>query len=390
MMAESSRILRLFDVAESLSDTREELASRVRWIIRVRFLVVAGVLATMFFTGWQGLTRQPELTRSTLTASMLTGALAFGLNIAYGIRLRHAKDLRAFVLLQLVVDVAIFSSFVYRTGGVTSPFTFLFMLPVIAAAMLVSGRASAAVATWATVCYSALSILGALGVVEHVSYFVALDQFAGKWSYVVLMTLVNPLAFYAVAGLTTFLMNAVHEKGEKLRYAHQRLDRRAHFLDMLYQVTRAGARAQGSDESLDAVGQILVEGLTLDRCLLYLVNDAGDKLELAQVFHHPRLPDKTTNGLSVAIELQDGAGITARCAMTRTPENVLDPTDHPLIDRALAERIGLNPFAVAPLVAGGALLGVIGIDRSQDNGVIDQEAFELFTAFADQAANVLR
>ena len=54
--------------------------------------------------------------------------------------------------------------------------------------------------------------------------------------------------------------------------------------------------------------------------------------------------------------------------------------------RELAERIGINPFAVAPMVIKGQLLGVLGVDRSVELGVIDDEAFQVLIAFADQAA----
>ena len=82
--------------------------------------------------------------------------------------------------------------------------------------------------------------------------------------------------------------------------------------------------------------------------------------------------------------------MTARSAMLQEPYNIVDPQSSPHINRELAEKIGLNPFALAPMVVRGKTVGVIGIDRSKDNGAIGNEEFRIFQVFANQAAITLR
>ena len=52
----------------------------------------------------------------------------------------------------------------------------------------------------------------------------------------------------------------------------------------------------------------------------------------------------------------------------------------------ISAKIGMNPFAMAPLVLRGKSVGVIGIDRSFENGSITEEEFKILQMFANQAA----
>lgn len=383
--------LKLFEIDFDLIDTRVERIKKIRWIIRLRFAISAGVVALMFFTGWQGLTEYPALTRPAFLAVLVTSAVAVGLNIIYRIALQRSAHLPIFVSLQLLIDVFIFTSYVYRTGGVTSPFTFLYLLPIIAGAILVSGRAAFGLAGVASICYAGLAGLGATGILPHVTYFVALDVFVQKWSYVSMMILVNPFGFFTVAALSSFLMSAVRQRTESLAEATRQLDRQAHRLNMLYQVSRSAVEAQNQDDVVGEIGWLLVNGLDLDRVLFYLVDQQGKNLVLAREFYHPRLPEEQgRKDLRVKIPLQPEAGVTARCALERRAVNVARPAAYPGINQELAEKVGLNPFAVAPMVANRELVGVLGVDRKFEMGVIADADFEVLKAFADQAAVALR
>jgi K+-sensing histidine kinase KdpD len=382
---------KLFEIDFELIDTRAERIKKIRWIIRLRFAISAGVVALMFFTGWQGLTTYPALTRPAFLAVVITSAVAVVLNIIYRFALHRSANLSFFVSFQLLVDVLIFTSYVYRTGGVTSPFTFLYLLPIIVGAILVSGRAAFVLAVLSSLCYVLLAGLAAMGLLPHVSYFVALDVFVQKWSYVTMMVLVNPFGFFTVAALSSFLMSAVRRRTESLAESTMQLDLQAHRLNMLYQVSRSAVAATDQDDVVGEIGWLLVNGLNLDRVLFYLVDGKGENLMLAREFYHPRLKDEQNRkDLRLSIPLKPEAGVTARCALDREAVNVADPSSFPGINQELAEKVGINPFAVAPMVANRELVGVLGVDRKFEQGVIADADFEVLKAFADQAAVALR
>ena len=62
---------------------------------------------------------------------------------------------RAF-LYQLSIDVAAIAALLYFAGGATSPFAWLFLMPLIVAATVLSARATWIIAAMATLCYSLL------------------------------------------------------------------------------------------------------------------------------------------------------------------------------------------------------------------------------------------
>src|SRR5207244_672378 len=59
--------------------------------------------------------------------------LTYALTITYTIALRYVDRYRWVVDLQLAADAIIVSVFVYLTGGITSYFSSLFVLPIVAA-----------------------------------------------------------------------------------------------------------------------------------------------------------------------------------------------------------------------------------------------------------------
>ena len=84
--------------------------------------------------------------------------------------------------------------------------------------------------------------------------------------------------------------------------------------------------------------------------------------------------------------LENDAGLTARSALQREAYNITNPENSPFINKELAKKIGLNPFALSPLVIREKVVGVIGIDRSINSGSITDDEFSILKMFANQAA----
>src|ERR671937_1471250 len=62
--------------------------------------------------------------------------LTFGLTIAYATTLRFVDRHRWLIDLQLAGDALIVSAFIYFTGGITSYFSSVYVLPIVAGAMV--------------------------------------------------------------------------------------------------------------------------------------------------------------------------------------------------------------------------------------------------------------
>ena len=79
--------------------------------------------------------------------------LTYGLTIAWALTLRLVERHRWLIDLQLSADALIVSGFIYLTGGVTSLFSSLYVLPVLAASTVRARRGGLLVATLSTVLY---------------------------------------------------------------------------------------------------------------------------------------------------------------------------------------------------------------------------------------------
>src|SRR6185503_19007334 len=106
--------------------------------------------------------------------------LIYGLTVVYSLTLRFIDRYRWLLDLQLAGDALIVSAFIYFTGGITSYFTSLYVLPVIAASTIQFRRGALLVATLSTVLYVGLVI---------VQYLAALGYRTDPWLNAATLTL---------------------------------------------------------------------------------------------------------------------------------------------------------------------------------------------------------
>ena len=96
----------------------------------------------------------------TLRPLFLLSASAYSLVLLYAALDRFIKGASSFLLLQLGGDALLISGFVQITGGLSSPMSFLYLLPISVASVLLfrGGGLTLAAVCWAL--YAALGLLG--------------------------------------------------------------------------------------------------------------------------------------------------------------------------------------------------------------------------------------
>jgi two-component system sensor histidine kinase PilS (NtrC family) len=108
------------------------LRRKVAWLIAIRAIISTILLGSAIVT---------QITAPGSFAVdpffFLIG-LTYALTIGYALALRFVERHRWLVLLQIGIDAVIVSAFIYFTGGITSNFTSLYVLPVIAARQIVA------------------------------------------------------------------------------------------------------------------------------------------------------------------------------------------------------------------------------------------------------------
>ena len=147
--------------------------------------------------------------------------LTYALTITFALTVRYVDDYRWLVDVQLAGDALIVSAFIYVTGGITSYFTSLYVLPIVAASTVQFRRGGMLVATLSTVLYVGLVVaqyLAASGLLNDpwpTRYALALPS-ASVARYTVAL---NVFGFFAVAFLSGSLADSLKSAGARLQQA---------------------------------------------------------------------------------------------------------------------------------------------------------------------------
>src|SRR5882672_11062888 len=127
-----------------------ELQRKVAWLIVIRAIISTLLLGSATFA------------QITAPGSFAVDPLFFLIGLIYAVTISHVVLLRYvdrqrwLIDLQLGGDALIVSAFIYFTGGITSYFTSLYVLPVIAASTMQFRRGGLLVATLSSLLYGGL------------------------------------------------------------------------------------------------------------------------------------------------------------------------------------------------------------------------------------------
>jgi len=145
-----------------------------------------------------------------------TAGVTYGLTLAYIGVGRLLKSRKLNLVIQISGDLVVETVLVYFTGGLDSPFSFLYLVSIITASMLLYRRGGLLAASGAVILYGALADLMYYGVIPlpEQSWFVP-TPWSSSRLYFNMAT--NFAGFYATAFLTSYL-------AEKLRKTFEELD----------------------------------------------------------------------------------------------------------------------------------------------------------------------
>jgi two-component system sensor histidine kinase PilS (NtrC family) len=152
-------------------------------------------------------------------------ALTFGLTLAYATTVRFVDRHRWLIDAQLAGDALVVSAFIYFTGGVSSFFSSLYVLPIIAASTVQFRRGGLMVATLSAVIYGGLVLaqyLTAAGLL-HDPWLGATGVALPAQSVAQYTVALNVFGFFAVAFLSGSLAEGVRSAGARLEQASTRI-----------------------------------------------------------------------------------------------------------------------------------------------------------------------
>ena len=207
--------------------------------------------------------------------------LTYALTVVYILLLRHAEEHRWVVDVQLACDAVIVSALVYLTGGVSSYFTSLYTLPIIAASTIQSQRTGMVVGILSSVMYAALASAQYFGT-PALPIVVGADSRPQERVALFIVGL-NIFGFLAVAALSGWLAERLRRTGAALEQTSNQLADLQAFSDHVISSLTGGLA------TTDIKGQILsfnkaAEGITGATAAQALHRPAAEVLQLPPEF----------------------------------------------------------------------------------------------------------
>jgi two-component system sensor histidine kinase PilS (NtrC family) len=148
-------------------------------------------------------------------------ALTYALAIVYAVTLHHVDKHRWLIDVQLACDAVIVSAFISLTGGITSLFSLLYVLPIVAGSMVGFRRGGLLVATLSAVIFSGLvaaQYMSADGLL-HISWLPVVPLKLPSRSVAQYIVVMNLCGFFGVALLSGSLAEGVRSAGARLELA---------------------------------------------------------------------------------------------------------------------------------------------------------------------------
>lgn len=191
-----------------------ELSGRLQKLMFLRVLLVSFLLGASVFL-------QVKETRAYFgdiqAFHYLLVAAIYLLTFVYIVLLKYQKDLSKLAYSQLLMDTVIITAIIYATGGIESIFSFLYILTIINASIMLYRKGGMIVASSSSILYGLLLDLHYFDVIEPFGSRLALYPAEDKRVYIFYMIVVNVAAFYLVAFLSSFLSEQARKSRVELR-----------------------------------------------------------------------------------------------------------------------------------------------------------------------------
>jgi two-component system sensor histidine kinase PilS (NtrC family) len=155
--------------------------------------------------------------------SYLPLIIAFGIALVLGIanfKLFKWFNYRLVLYFQSFVDITLITITVYYTGGITSPFYFLYILPIFISAIFLTRRDTIYIATFSYIVFVVLSDLIYLEIIAYYPLVPSIDITLNVFIYNSVMSFI---AFSGIGILSSYYFDRMRKTGAELRNARENL-----------------------------------------------------------------------------------------------------------------------------------------------------------------------
>jgi two-component system sensor histidine kinase PilS (NtrC family) len=209
------------------STESQELLRKIKWLMLLRLLFATFLL---FATVIVQARAYPLFFNTSLPSLYLLTGVIYFLTLCYALLVDRITKYIVFAYVQMLFDVLFITALIYVTGGIESIFSFIYILPIISAAMMLYRRGGLLIASASSICYGTLLDLQYFGIIRPY-YTRASELMTYNIGYYFYTLIMNIAAFYVVAFLSSYLT-------EELRRSSVKLKAKQHDLDQLELLNR--------------------------------------------------------------------------------------------------------------------------------------------------------
>ena len=208
------------ELEQDSTERNEELLGKIKWLMVLRLLFATFLLVATVVVQARA---YPSFSNTSLASLyILTGVIYF-LTLCYALLLDRIKKYIFFAYVQLVFDVLFVTALIYVTGGIESIFSFMYILTIINAAIMLYRRGGLLIASASSIGYGSLLDLQYFGII-HPYYTRASELMTYTIGYYFYTLLMNIAAFYLVAFLSSYLAEELRRSSVKLKAKQYDLD----------------------------------------------------------------------------------------------------------------------------------------------------------------------
>jgi len=193
--------------------SRDNLFSRIKWLMFFRVVVVTLLLGATVMVQLRDSSFFRYVSPVYFYAFI---GFTYTLTLVYALLLRRVQSLKLFAYVQILGDVFFITLLIYLTGGISSIFSWVYLPAIFSAGTILYRRGGLLVASASSILYGALLDL------EYYQLLLPIGgrQFSSlepQGIYVLYLIMVNMVAFYLVAILSSYLAEQVRRKEEELK-----------------------------------------------------------------------------------------------------------------------------------------------------------------------------
>ena len=187
---------------------------------KLKWLIFTRILFSLLLLGSALLQQMGEnatpLDRSLVVLYTLITAI-FLLSVVYSVFVKHVKNVTVFAFIQTSIDTLFVTLIVFLTGGFVSVFSFLYLVVIIYASMLLPMRGTMVIAALCSLQFGAMVELEYFGFLSPIG--VNGNPLAGAydWSQIFFKLVITMTACFAVAFLSSLLSEQTRKTKEELR-----------------------------------------------------------------------------------------------------------------------------------------------------------------------------